>query len=152
MTGGATGVTNYTLSVSKTGTAPANGAVTSSPGGISCGATCSAAFAGGGSVTLSATISSGGVFAGWGGACAGTAPTCTLTMDANKSVTATINTSGATACVPYPEWNPNVRYVGGEKVARLGKYYIAKVVGDSVWNVNSPPEWSPNYWDPTTCP
>jgi hypothetical protein len=154
VTGGSTGgTTNFTLSVSKSGTAPGNGLITSNPGGISCGAACTASFAGAGSVTLSAAISSGGVFAGWGGACAGTAPTCTLTMDENKSVTATINTSGgSTACVPYPEWDPNLRYVGGEKVTRLGKYYIAKVVGDSVWNVNSPPEWSPNYWDPTTCP
>jgi len=153
VTGGATGATNFTLSVAKNGTAPGNGLVTSSPGGISCGAACTAAFAGGGSVTLSAAISSGAVFAGWSGACTGTAPTCTLTMNANKAVTATINASGgATACVPYPEWLPDVRYVGGEKVTRLGKYYIAKVVGDSVWNVNSAPEWTPQFWDPTTCP
>lgn len=55
-------------------------------------------------------------------------------------------------CVPYPEWNANIRYVGGEKVTRLGEYYVAKVVGDSVWNVGSPPEWTPNYWGPTACP
>jgi hypothetical protein len=143
--------TNFTLSVTRDGSAAGNGFVTSNPAGISCGATCSAAYASGTSVTLTVTTSSGGVFAGWGGACTGTATTCTLTMDANKGVTATTSSSG-TACVPYPEWDPNRRYVGGEKVTRLGKYYIAKVVGDSVWNVNSPPEWTPNYWDPTTCP
>ena len=49
-------------------------------------------------------------------------------------------------------WDPNRRYVGGEKVTRLGSYYIAKVVGASVWNVNSPPEWTSSYWGPTTCP
>jgi WD40 repeat protein len=57
-----------------------------------------------------------------------------------------------TACGPYPDWNSNTRYVGGESVTRLGKNYIAKVVGASVWNVNSAPEWTPSYWGPTTCP
>jgi hypothetical protein len=57
-----------------------------------------------------------------------------------------------TACGPYPDWNPNTRYVGGESVTRLGKNYIAKVVGASVWNVNSAPEWTLSYWGPTTCP
>jgi hypothetical protein len=56
------------------------------------------------------------------------------------------------ACVPYPAWNPSLRYVGGEKVTSGGSYYIAKVLGESVWNVNSPPEWTPSYWDPTACP
>ncbi|HSV48143.1 MAG TPA: galactose oxidase-like domain-containing protein [Ramlibacter sp.] len=141
----------FALSVTKAGSASGNGTVTSNPAGISCGGTCSAAFGSGSNVTLSVSISSGGVFAGWSGACTGTATTCTVNMNANKAVTATINASGGT-CVPYPAWNPNTRYVGGEKVTRLGKYYIAKVVGPSVWNVNSAPEWTPQYWDLTTCP
>ena len=141
----------FTLSVTRNGTASGNGSITSNPAGISCGATCSASFASGANVTLAVTTSGGGVFAGWGGACTGTASTCTVSMNANQAVTATINTGGG-ACVPYPQWDPNVRYVGGEKVTRLGAYYIAKVVGDNVWNVGSMPEWSPNYWAPTTCP
>ena len=35
------------------------------------------------------TTNGNGVFAGWGGACTGTG-SCTVTMDGNKSVTATI--------------------------------------------------------------
>lgn len=81
----------FTLTVAKNGTAAGKGVVASTPAGISCGGTCSATFASGGAVTLRITTSGNGVFAGWGGACSGTASTCTLTMDANKTVTATIN-------------------------------------------------------------
>jgi hypothetical protein len=64
------------------------GTVTSSPAGISCGATCAHAFKHGTAVTLSAVASARSRFAGWSGACLGTG-TCTLTMSANRSVTAT---------------------------------------------------------------
>src|SRR5262245_60032652 len=40
-------------------------------------------------VTLTATPATNGLFSGWSGACLGTAPTCSVTMDAAKSVTAT---------------------------------------------------------------
>ena len=39
-------------------------------------------------VTLTATASGKSAFVGWGGACGGVEPTCTVTMDAAKSVTA----------------------------------------------------------------
>jgi len=65
-----------------------SGTVTSSPGGIDCGSTCSASFDEGTMVTLTATPSAGSRFAGWSGACSGT-DTCTVTMDSDQSVTAT---------------------------------------------------------------
>jgi len=80
----------FALSVSKSGTG--SGTLTSSPAGINCGVTCSANFAQGTSVTLTPTPASGSVFAGWGGACSGTG-SCTVTMDAAKSVSATFNTA-----------------------------------------------------------
>ncbi|MFN9503734.1 MAG: Calx-beta domain-containing protein [Rubrivivax sp.] len=80
--------TNYTLTVSKGGAAAASGVVTSSPAGISCGSDCSEAYSSGTSVTLTASAPSGTLFSGWGGACAGTAATCTVTMDAAKTVSA----------------------------------------------------------------
>ncbi len=64
-----------------------NGKITSSPAGIDCGTTCSAPFNSGTQVTLTATPDSGYQFTGWSGACSGTA-TCTVTVDAAKSVTA----------------------------------------------------------------
>ena len=78
-----------TLTVNRTGTG--SGTVTSTPAGISCGGTCTALFASGGTVTLTLKVNGRGSFAGWGGACAGTSTTCTVTMDAAKAVTATIN-------------------------------------------------------------
>jgi aryl-phospho-beta-D-glucosidase BglC (GH1 family) len=84
------GGTTRTLMVTRAGTG--SGTVTSSPSGISCGSTCAAAFAGGASVTLTASAASGSSFAGWSGACTGTG-TCTVSMTAARSVTATFNTS-----------------------------------------------------------
>src|SRR5439155_26938061 len=40
------------------------------------------------SVTLTETPATGATFAGWGGACTGTAKTCVVTMTATKSVSA----------------------------------------------------------------
>ena len=74
----------YTLTV----TAPANGGVTSNVGGISCGATCSAQFGGGSSVTLTATPASGYSFAGWGGSCSGSTSPLTVTLSADAACTA----------------------------------------------------------------
>jgi uncharacterized repeat protein (TIGR02543 family) len=73
------------LTVSKVG----SGTVTSSPAGINCGTTCAAYFPFNGTVTLTATPAAGSTFAGWSGACSGTATTCKVTMNITKSVTAT---------------------------------------------------------------
>lgn len=83
------------LTVSKSGSG--SGTVTSSPAGINCGGTCLGTFAQDSRVTLTAKPQSGSTFTGWGDACAGVgteppsaAPwTCTVTMDAAKTVTAT---------------------------------------------------------------
>src|SRR5437588_348756 len=67
-----------------------NGTVTSSPAGISCPSiNCSANFASGTTVTLTATPAAGSTFAGWSGAaCPGTGA-CSLSMTATQLVTAT---------------------------------------------------------------
>jgi uncharacterized protein (TIGR03437 family) len=80
----------FTLSVTKTGTG--TGTVTSSPAGITCGATCSASYASGAQVTLTATADPGSTFTGWSGACSGTG-TCAVTMNAAATVTASFNTA-----------------------------------------------------------
>jgi hypothetical protein len=75
---------SFTLTVSKTGP----GTVRSSPAGIDCGSDCSESYAAGTVVTLSATPNGrSATFQGWGGVCSGTA-TCTVTMNAARSVTA----------------------------------------------------------------
>jgi hypothetical protein len=77
----------FPLTVVKAGTG--NGRVTSSPSGIDCGETCAGDVTSGTEVTLTATAASGSVFAGWSGACTGTASTCQVTMDGAKEVEAT---------------------------------------------------------------
>jgi hypothetical protein len=76
---------SYTLSVSKTG----SGTVTSDVVGIVCGVICSANYAGGTVVTLTATPNASNLFTGWaGGGCSGTG-TCVVTMNGATNVTAT---------------------------------------------------------------
>ncbi len=82
----ACGTTTAMLTLAKAGNG--SGSVSSTPAGITCGATCSASYTSGTSVTLSATPAAGSVFTGWSGACTGTA-SCVVTMSAAQSVTAT---------------------------------------------------------------
>jgi hypothetical protein len=84
---GAATTTGRTLTVVRAGTG--GGTLTSSPPGISCGTTCSSAFAAGTAVTLTAVANSNSTFAGWSaGGCSATG-TCTLTLNADTTVTAT---------------------------------------------------------------
>ena len=78
---------NFSLIVAPSGNG--TGTVTSSPSGISCGATCSHTFTANQMVTLTAAPATSSTFAGWsGGGCSGTG-TCTVTIDGSKTVTAT---------------------------------------------------------------
>jgi uncharacterized repeat protein (TIGR02543 family) len=87
-----TAAQSFALAVGKTG----NGTVTSSPAGISCGPTCSATFPSGSTVILTAAPGPGSTFTGWSGACSGSAPTCTITMDAPRTASAVFDAATAT--------------------------------------------------------
>jgi len=84
--------TQHLLSVTKSG--PGTGTVTSDPAGIDCGSTCSALFATGTVVTLSAVPDAGSLFLRWDGAadCADgevtldQAMTCTAVFDLESAV------------------------------------------------------------------
>ena len=65
------------------------GSVTSAPAGIDCGATCTADYDHGTSVTLTAAAGPNSDFTGWSGACSGAGSDCTVTMDQARAVTAT---------------------------------------------------------------
>ena len=64
-----------------------SGTITSTPGNINCEFDCTDRFETGTVVTLAANPDIDSVFSGWDGACSGTG-TCTVTMNAAKSVTA----------------------------------------------------------------
>jgi hypothetical protein len=91
----------FDLAVTRDGTG--TGTVTSSPAGIDCGTVCSASFAPGTAVGLTAAADAGSRFAGWGGACSGTASTCIVAMTAPQSVTATFE---ATALLTVSRTGP----------------------------------------------
>ncbi len=79
--------TSPLLAVTTSG--PNTGTVTSAPAGIDCGATCSASFAPGTAVTLTAAPAAGYSFTGWsGGGCSGTG-NCLVTLNAATGITAT---------------------------------------------------------------
>jgi FtsP/CotA-like multicopper oxidase with cupredoxin domain len=89
-------VSQYLLSVNLAGTGTGKVELVSLPGGINCGmgnAECSEVINSGTTVILAATAAPGSTFGGWSGACTGTG-TCTVLMDAAKSVTATFNSGG----------------------------------------------------------
>lgn len=92
--GNSGGGTTYLLATS----VATGGTVTSNPAGISCGTTgtnsCSYSYTNSTAVVLSAVADAGYTFAGWTGACTGTG-VCNVTMDADKSVSATFSSAGA---------------------------------------------------------
>ena len=81
----------HLLTVTVAGTG--KGAVTAT--GIACPGTCSGSYGAGTTLTLTATPAAGSLFTGWSGACTGTGA-CTVTMSADRTVTATF------AKVPAP--------------------------------------------------
>jgi tetratricopeptide (TPR) repeat protein len=65
-----------------------SGTVSSDLGGISCEPSCTASLDRGETVTLTVSPDSSSDFGGWGGDCSGSAFSCTVTMEADRSVTA----------------------------------------------------------------
>jgi hypothetical protein len=83
----------FTLNVNKTGLLLGSGTVTStsspsSANQINCGSTCSASYAYGTVVTLTATPGLLSLFSGWNGCDSASGTTCKVTMNAARSVTA----------------------------------------------------------------
>lgn len=118
--------------MTRTGTG--TGTVTAT--GINCGTDCSEAYALNTPVTLTAAADASSTFGGWGGACSGTAPACTVTMSANRSVTAifTLRTYTITSSAGA---NGSITPGGATTVAHGGSqtYTIAAASGYQVESV-----------------
>jgi hypothetical protein len=86
------GTATNNLSVDVTAGA-SDGTIVSSPAGISCGATCTAAFPATAAVALTATPNTGKSFLGWGQcpSVSGDGATCNVTMNGDVTVTASFN-------------------------------------------------------------
>jgi List-Bact-rpt repeat protein len=84
---GTAGSTVQTFSLVTTKTGTGTGTVTSTDGGINCGSTCSQVYNSGTIVQLTASAAAGSVFSGWSGT--GCSSTGSVTIDANKTCTAT---------------------------------------------------------------
>jgi len=90
--GGASTGIGATLAVALAGAG--GGTITDSDAYLDCGTTCSADYAAGSSVTLTATAGPDSTFAGWSGGGCGTGPTCTVTNGApgsSQTITATFD-------------------------------------------------------------
>jgi hypothetical protein len=95
----------YTLTVNVIQFTGTGSHVTSSTGGIDCydaGGTCTATFNAGTAVSLTA-IGAGSGFVGWGGNCSGTGG-CSLTMNANKTVSASFGCATCSQATPSRRW------------------------------------------------
>src|SRR6185436_138242 len=79
----------FALTVSRVGSGA--GTITSSPGGIDCGSTCTHDFGYGNEVTLTAVPAAGSSFTGWTNGCSGTGR-CTLTMTGARFASAIFDT------------------------------------------------------------
>jgi len=121
-------ITQYPLTVTKNGTGA--GTVTSSPTGISCGTDCSENYTKDASVTLTARANSDSKFSGWSNGCTGTSTTCTVTMNAAKTVNAkfdakapTCPTFGLTPAEPYYS-NTQLYFNWSSQYATTAKMYM----------------------------
>jgi len=142
----------FRLDVSVSG----SGTVTSNPPGISCPGDCSEVYPSGTPVTLTATPAAGWVFAGWGGACAGQGNPCTLTMTADRSVTATFTTPGSGWAKTYG--GPNGDEARSIQQTADGGYIVAGWTGSfgagrsDIWVLKLDPngdvQWQKTYEEP----
>jgi M6 family metalloprotease-like protein/uncharacterized delta-60 repeat protein len=110
----------YTLTVTSAG--PGSGVITSNPAGIDCGADCEQDYIDGTVVTLTATPDPDSTFAGWSGDCAGINTQTTVTMDADKTCTATFD-----LLLPDLESEPEGLYIRGPISLLRGKLVAARL-------------------------
>jgi Tol biopolymer transport system component len=114
------------------------GSVTSSPVGITCGATCGANFVQPTQVTLTANPSAGWFFSGWGGDCAGTGA-CQVTMNQDHTVSATFTQGSGCGKILFTtkrKANVDIYVMNGDGSSQTR---LTTAVGSDIQ-----PSWSPD--------
>ncbi len=94
---------NYTLSEAVSGSGFVAGAEDGTPNAaLACPGACGASipYRPGTTIQLTATPAPGATFEGWQGACAGTAPTCSVTLGGDEAVTAVFTTTTPPPVLP----------------------------------------------------
>lgn len=150
--------TDYLLDISVLG--EGSGSVTSNPAGINCnktGESCSADFASGTKITLTATADLGSRFIGWDGACSGTTP-CEVTMSTVQEVSANfaLNATGVTvtSSAPSPQATTTVitftaEATGGDAGPYEYRFWYRSAVVGSKWVAAQAYSTTANYdWNP----
>ena len=120
---------SFTAKPRLTVSASAGGTVTG--GGIACPPTCRVVVDPGQSVTLTATPKQYYTFGAWGGACSGTALTCTVVVNANQTVSATFrDTAAPEDCVSHDPTRLEIRQVGPQafQLVDSGTHLMATLV------------------------
>ena len=112
------------------------GAVASLPAGISCGADCTEPYDYGTAVTLTAAATPPSVFAGWGGACSGMSTACTLTLEADRAVTARFVTAPTVTSMTMETRNWDRH--GEQPTASTAMALFASLPTDGVGYTNAP--------------
>jgi hypothetical protein len=111
---------SFAVTVVRAGTG--SGTVTSTPSGINCGSSCSAKFATGAAVVLSATPGANSTFGGWSGCDIVVGTQCTVAATATRTVTATFqptaDTTPPTVTITSPTSNPT--FTAGGSSLTLG--------------------------------
>jgi phospholipase C len=150
----AANATNYNVTVTLKGTS--TGTISSSPAGISCKPTCSGSFTAGTQVQLTAKAASGAFFAGWSGACKGTARTCTLTVNSNLAVTATFNVNQTVKVLNHiifmAQENRSLDHYWGALREYWRQHKFADVSYDGLPQFNPTSGAAPLYGPPPTNP
>jgi fibronectin type 3 domain-containing protein len=115
-----------------------DGTVTSAPSGISCGATCTADFATGTAVTLTATPNAGWLVEGWSGCDPSTS--CTVTMTGPRPITATFELAppGAPGVPTFGTPSATTVTVSWTAATGADRYELERSVDGSTWSSSFP--------------